>query len=308
LGGVNSDDAGRLSGQAAVRTLTLGDVRLTYAVDGAMAFRPDGFLPSVPEAFWEQRPGLLDAAGRVPMSAGGLLVERGEGTLLIDAGLGVTTGENSLGVADSGALLETLAALGKAPGDIATVAFTHVHVDHVGWAFSRDAGGGHRPTFPRARYVLARQEWAPYERGETVPGAPPDAPLFATVPDRLTLVEDGQEVFPGVHALVTPGHTAGHTSYVVVSGRDRLVAFGDAFHIPAQLAHPEWGSRPDLDGTAVLAARRTILAELETPGTLGFAFHFGDQPFGRVERDAGGTPVWRPVPSTILAPPPRGPV
>jgi hypothetical protein len=36
----------------------------------------------------------------------------------------------------------------------------------------------------------------------------------------------------------------------------------------------------------VLAARRRLLAELERPGTVGFACHFGDQAFGRRLRHA----------------------
>jgi glyoxylase-like metal-dependent hydrolase (beta-lactamase superfamily II) len=205
-----------------------------------------------------------------------------------------------MGATNSGSQLETLAFVGGSPASIDTVAFTHLHADHIGWAFSRD-----RPTFPEARYVGSRPEWAPYEGGETVPGAPPDASLFATLADQLVLVDDGEVVFPGVYSLVTLGHTAGHTSYVVYTGEDRIVVFGDAFHIPAQLAHPEHGSQPDLDGTAVPAARRALLAELETPGTLGFAFHFGDQPFGRVDRNGDNAPVWQPIPSTVLGPPPR---
>jgi glyoxylase-like metal-dependent hydrolase (beta-lactamase superfamily II) len=267
-----------------------------------MAFYPKEFLPSVPRAYWEQAPDLLDPAGRVCMSAGGLLVERNGQALLIDAGLGPVAGEMVFGAVNSGALLETLAAVGRAPADINAVAFTHMHVDHTGWAFSGADDGVQSRTFPQARYVLARQEWAPYERGGTVPGAPPNAPLFSAVADQLVLVEDGEEAFPGTRALVTPGHTAGHTSYVIDTGEGRLIVFGDAFHTPAQLSHPEWGSAPDLDAASVPVARRTILAELEAPDTVGFAFHFGDQPFGRIDRDNDGIPIWRPVPSDILAP------
>jgi glyoxylase-like metal-dependent hydrolase (beta-lactamase superfamily II) len=52
----------------------------------------------------------------------------------------------------------------------------------------------------------------------------------------VRLISDGDEVAPGVTAVVTPGHSAGHTSYVVTTSRgNRLVAFGDCFHTPAQL-------------------------------------------------------------------------
>jgi hypothetical protein len=81
--------------------------------------------------------------------------------------------------------------------------------------------------------------------------------------------------------------------------------FGDAFHIPAQLAHPGWPSKPDVDAEAVLAARRRLVTELEQPGTLGFSYHFGDQAFGRIAADAEGLPAWEPVPAVPLLPTPR---
>jgi glyoxylase-like metal-dependent hydrolase (beta-lactamase superfamily II) len=120
------------------------------------------------------------------------------------------------------------------------------------------------------------------------------------------LIDDGDEISPGVHALVTPGHTPGHTSYVIASRtRKRLVVLGDAFHSTAQLAHPEWLSVADPDASGVLSARRRLLAELATPDTLGFGFHFGDQPFGRVITTATGEAVWEPVPTSVMAAPPR---
>lgn len=95
---------------------------------------------------------------------------------------------------------------------------------------------------------------------------------------------------PGVHAVITPGHSSGHTSYVISTTVGRLIAFGDAFHIPAQLAQPGWPSKPDVDGAAVLAARKRLVADLTEPDTLGFVFHFGDQAFGQVSGTSRGCP------------------
>ena len=69
----------------------------------------------------------------------------------------------------------------------------------------------------------------------------------------------------------------GHISYVITSASgERLIAFGDAFHSPAQLAHPEWLSAADLNASAVMTARRQLLDELLQPNTFGFGVHFGD--------------------------------
>src|SRR5215470_9771660 len=71
-------------------------------------------------------------------SVGGLLVERDGRALLIDAGAGpLTMGPplNTYGVMTGGALLDNLAALGRGPADIEAIALTHLHADHVGWAW-----------------------------------------------------------------------------------------------------------------------------------------------------------------------------
>lgn len=116
---------------------------------------------------------------------------------------------------------------------------------------------------------------------------------------------DDDVIVPGIRAIVTSGYSPGHASYVITSraGR-RLVVLGDAFHTTAQLAHPDWLSAADADAADVAAARRRLLTELTEPDTIGFGFHFGDQPFGRVVVDTDGV-TWEPVPAEALAPPPR---
>lgn len=265
-----------LQNQSSVRSLMLGAVRFTYVVDGAMAFPPASFFPAVPPSMWTRR--LLDARGMVPMSAGGLLVEIGERRVLIDAGLGPVQAERPEGAVNCGSLLDTLAVLGHDPSTIDVVALTHLHADHVGWAGAFE------------RLVAGALEWKA-------------APMESLGhPD---LVEDGDEVVPGVRAIVTPGHSPGHTSYLITSGSARLLVFGDAFHHPLQLSHVEWGSGPDWDGDSVPAARGRLIDEMLVPGTVGFAFHFGDQPFGRLTRTADDAIAWNPVPSTVISGPPR---
>jgi glyoxylase-like metal-dependent hydrolase (beta-lactamase superfamily II) len=296
---------GLLGEQSAVRTMDLDDVRLTYAVDGAMGLIPQVFFPHLPAGYWTGHRDALSAQGQIAMSVGGLLVERDGRRLLIDAGLGVQRGQNPLGTVNSGALPDTLAALGCDLAAIEAVAFTHLHVDHTGWAFTKHQDGTYSKTFPAARYLVAAAEWAPYGRGESLPAAAPAAVLEQLAATR-TLVADGEEVFPGVRTVVTPGHSPGHTSYIITSSTGkRLIALGDAFHIPVQLGHPEWPSMPDIDADAVLAARGKLIQELEQPDTLGFACHFGDQAFGRVTRTGIGVPDWEPVPATAIMPAPR---
>ena len=294
---------GRPGDSSAVRSVVLDDVVATYVVDGVLLMQA-AFFPGIPRDFWAGRPELFTSGGALPMSAGGLLIERDDATLLIDAGVGTATVDFAIADIDCGAMIDVLELVGRRPEDIDVVAFTHLHFDHAGGAFINGV-----KTFPNARYVVAAQEWAPYANGThprdtTTPWHVIDK--LASDDESLELIDDGDEIVPGVHAVVARGHSPGHTSYVITSraGR-RLVVLGDAFHVPAQLAHPEWLSMADIDAPGVVTARRRLLAELAEPNTIGFAFHFGDQAFGQLSTGDAGEAVWEPVPTSVLAPPPR---
>jgi glyoxylase-like metal-dependent hydrolase (beta-lactamase superfamily II) len=288
---------GRAGDPSAVRSLRLGDVVATYVVDGVLAMRPDMFFPEIPSDYWSTTPEVLTPRGEMLMNAGGLL---------IDAGVGTMTTDFAFGGVDCGSMIDVLGAIGRRPEDVDVVAFTHLHFDHAGWAFANGA-----KTFPNARYVLAAKEWAPYASGRhradiTTPRHV--ISRLAADSTSLDLIDDGDEILPNVRAVVTPGHSPGHTSYVITSGvGQRLVALGDAFHTPAQMTHPKWLSAADSDATGVQSARRRLLAELAEPNTVGFAFHFGDQAFGRVVTDEAGAASWEPVPTSVLSAPPRLP-
>jgi glyoxylase-like metal-dependent hydrolase (beta-lactamase superfamily II) len=300
---------GVLNEQASVRRFQMDDVTFTFVSDGAMSMDPKMFLKTIPPAYWDEHPDHLDRHGQVAMSAGGLLVERDSQRLLIDAGLGRSVESTPYGAINCGAFLDVLTQLGLQGTDIDVFALTHLHIDHTGWAFVELAAGRREATFPNAPYVLAALEWEPLRRGERPLGAPGEAEFIRPMADHtnVQLISDGDEVAPGVTAVVTPGHSAGHTSYVVTTSREnRLVAFGDCFHTPAQLGHPDWTSAPDVDPSAVMSARRRILAELGAANTVGFAVHFGDQPFGRLIGGNTEPLTWLPLPTTVLFGPPLG--
>jgi glyoxylase-like metal-dependent hydrolase (beta-lactamase superfamily II) len=300
MSAVSVPTIGRPGDPAAVRRVVFDDVAVTYAVDGVVAARPERLFPETPADAWTQ---LCDRAGDMLMSVGGLLVQIGGRTVLIDAGVGVLTSSLAFGTVDSGAMLDVLSALAVSPDAVDVLAFTHLHFDHAGWAFTAGA-----KTFPNARYVLAAREWAPYTDGIDDEDAVTSRSVvnqFLSGKTHFELFDDGDEIVPGIGALVTAGHTPGHTAYEIRSrtGR-RLIAFGDTFHSRVHVAHPEWTSEVDADRPGLPAARHRLLARLSEPDTVAFGGHFGDQPFGRVEVDASGKGRWQPIPSTVLAPSP----
>ena len=296
-----SETVGRLNDPAQVRRLVLDDAVFTYVVDGVTTVSTDGFFPSVPARYWAEHTDALDSRQRVVMSTGGLLIERAGHRVMIDAGLGDLSVDTAAVAVQTGTLLDVMSAIGVDPSDIDTLAFTHLHADHTGWAFTHTADGKLAKTFPNAGYLLSAQEWQPFPRGERPVGAPPHDTFIEPLAEVRTLIGDGEEIAPGVVAIVTPGHSAGHTSYLVTTNAGkRLIAFGDVFHTPIQITRPDWCSSPDVDAAGVLDARARVLDELTQLDTFGFGVHFGDQPFGRVARPADGQFHWSPTPSSTI--------
>jgi len=278
----------RLRRPARIRSLRLGDTKVSYVPDGAVQLTPRGWLPDTTAETWTAHPEYLDDTGNLVGSIGGLLVEHGDRALLVDAGFGPASAPaqpgNPHGAIHGGALLDSLATLGRHPADIEAVAFTHLHIDHLGWTWQP-------APFTRADYLIAEPEWTQRHLAETQGTS--RAILDALAP-RVRTVADGEEVFPGVRVLLTPGHTAGHAAYVITGGDRRLIAFGDALHSPIQVGHPEWSAAADHDRDQAEHVRRRLVAELTEPGTIGFGIHFADVPFGRVDA-TGDLPTWRPV-------------
>lgn len=279
----------RLRRPGGIRSVRLGGIRVSFVPDGAVLLPPRGWLPATSDETWAGHPQYLDASGHLVASIGGLLVEHGDRALLIDAGFGPEALPPDptvpRGAIHGGALLDNLARLGRRPDEIEAVAFTHLHPDHVGWAW-HPAPGTDRPAFPRAEYLVAEPEWAGRD-------AVPEEIVRALAP-RVRTVTDGQEIFPGVRVRLTAGHTVGHAEYVITSGGRRLIAFGDALHTPLQVEHPDWSAAVDHDPVRSADHRRRLVAELAEPGTIGCGIHFADVGFGRVRRD-GGAPAWQPV-------------
>lgn len=284
----------RLRRPAGIRSVWLGDTKVSYVPDGAVQGRPRGWLPATTDEFWAAHPQYLDASGHLVASIGGLLVEHGDRALLIDAGFGPQSvaaepgGVN--GTLYGGALLDSLTELGRRPEEIEAVAFTHLHVDHLGWAW-HPAPGADRPAFAHAEYLVAEPEWA---QRDLLEAGGTSKEIAAALAPRVRTVADGQEIFPGVRARITGGHTAGHTEYVTTGGGTRLIAFGDALHSPVQVGHPEWSCVYDHDPAGAAGHRRRLLAELAEPDTIGFGIHFADVVFGQVRPDGDG-PAWRPL-------------
>ncbi|MBB5914458.1 glyoxylase-like metal-dependent hydrolase (beta-lactamase superfamily II) [Nocardia transvalensis] len=289
-----ADLSGRLNTAPGIRSIRLGETKVSFVPDGAVQGRPLEWLPATTPETWADHPEYLDSAGYLVAGIGGLLVERGDRALLIDAGFGPQSAPAEPGSPNGaiygGALVTSLAELGRTPAEIESVAFTHLHPDHIGWAW-HPAPGDDQPVFTHAEYLVAEPEWSPRDLLESGTATPD---IIAALAPRVRTIAEGQEIFPGVEIRMMDGHTGGHAGYVITDGDTRLIAFGDAFHSPLQITHPEWSCVYDHNPLRATEHRRHLLTELEQPGTIGFGNHFADAVFGQVRQEPEGR-TWHPL-------------
>jgi glyoxylase-like metal-dependent hydrolase (beta-lactamase superfamily II) len=280
-------DPERFRRPAGIQSLTLGDTKLSYVPDGQATLNARMMLPEVTDELWAQHAEYLDDGGHLMASVGGLLVERDGRALLIDAGVGpISVGPplNAFGIQTGGKLLDSLAALGRSPADIEAVAFTHLHNDHFGWGWLP----ADRPAFAGTPLLVAEPEWTQRHYAE----AQGMTDMIKALEPHVRTVTEGEEIFPGVTVRYTPGHSAGHAAYVISAGRQKVVAFGDAFHTPLQVIHPRWENVFDFGRQQSTSLRESLVFELAEPDTIGFAVHF-PEPFGRIRID--GMAAWQPI-------------
>lgn len=225
---------------------------------------------------------VLDEEGVMVVPIGGFLVRTGERTVLIDAGVGDVHDE----MFDGGSMLSDLARHRVSPDEIDSVIVTHLHTDHFGWL---QVDG--RPTFPRATVHIGAADWT-YFVDEAQGGRRRAAQLRAVEHQVSTIDRDGVEIAPGITTRATPGHTPGHTSVVLSSGRDRMIVLGDALHCPAQLTHSEWEFVYDVDRELAVRTRQALLREAEDPGTALLPCHFPGVTAARLLHAEAGPPRW----------------
>lgn len=268
----------------------LGDHRITYLPDGVALLDPRLWLPGADDQILAEHAHLINPDGYLVASIGALLIEHRNRAMLIDAGIGALAMPTPYGLMLGGQLLNSLAATGKTPADIELIAITHLHLDHIGWLWQSKPATTASP-FAEIPVLVGDTEWDHRDLAHTS-GISPE--MLDTFTAHVNTIADGEEIFPGVHALATPGHSRGHLAYTITSPGHRLIAFGDAMQTPLQITHPELRAAVDDDPAESESTSRRLINELTAPDTLGFGMHFADVQLGRVTTDTHGEQVWQP--------------
>ena len=272
--------------RASHRRFPLGDFEVTVIHDGFIAL--DGPYPIFGT---DQDPEAVEALAaenflppkRMTIGFSPVIVNTGSDLILFDTGNGA--GRRP----DAGHLRALLAGAGYTPEQIDVVVLTHFHPDHIGGLMEDGT-----PAFPNARYVAGRVEydfWSPEEKasGQTERVGKLVQANVVPFADKMTFLEDNQDVVSGITAVSAFGHTPGHLAFHAESAGKRLMITGDtANHYVVSLQRPDWHVRFDMDKDAAAAARRKLFGMIAADRIPFSGYHMPFPNVGYVEAQGDG--------------------
>jgi len=279
--------------------LNLGNAEVTVISDGPLALGdPKGTFTGVPED--EMRKMLTDnflSPTSIVLEQNSPIVNTGDKLVLFDTGLGSTKGFGPT----TGRQQKSMAEAGIKPADIDAVVFSHAHPDHVGGVVGDDG----KPMFPNAQYYIAQSDLEFWTDEGKNNGPLKDFIAIARknllpVRDRIVFYKDGQEFLPGIQAMSTPGHTVGHTIFMITSDGKSLAYLADLTHHPILLLEkPRMEFSYDTDPKQAAASRVKMLDMLAANKIAVMAYHYPWPGVGHVVKTGEGF-HYVPQPMTMV--------
>jgi glyoxylase-like metal-dependent hydrolase (beta-lactamase superfamily II) len=239
-----------------VHRFAVGDIEVTAVLDGHLDV-PTKIFPKADAAGLEmlQKQAFQPVGDTVRLPVNLYVVNTGDQMVLVDSGTGQLMGPNL------GKLGANLKVAGIDPAAVDVILATHLHPDHIGGLFSQ----GGVAMFPNAELVAHEADIAFWTSHEIMAKAPDEVKPFFQAAQSALKVYDGRlrpiakdgAVAKGIAAMQLPGHTPGHTGFIVSSGNAAMLIWGDVVHAAAlQFAKPEWAIAFDVDQDVAIATRR----------------------------------------------------
>ncbi len=266
-----------------INQFKLGALKFTVIKDGV----------SILDRPWEtfgvnQRPETVQAlladnflpTDRFVNSYSPVIIDNGTDVILVDTGFGAAMREKG-----GGRLAAGMKAAGYAPESITRVLLTHLHGDHI--AGLMEDG---KPAFANASYTAGRIEydfWTDEARQGTAAEGNQKSVLANVVPlaEKITFVNEGDMVVPGMTAMLAPGHTPGHMVFHIESEGEQIVLTADtANHYVLSLQQPDWEVRFDLDKVQAAQTRRRIFDLIAKDRIPFLGYHMPFPAVGYVEK------------------------
>ncbi len=277
----------------------LGQAEVSVVSDGPLPLGDPGssFL-GVPK---EQVYGMLETnflpKDNVVLEQNIPIVNFGDRLVMFDTGMGFSKAFGPT----TGRLLKSMQEAGIKPEDIDAIVCSHAHIDHTGGICTADG----KPNFPNAQVYISQTDhdfWlddarlsSPYKAfGEHARAN------LRPVRDRIVFFKDGQEFLPGVTAISAPGHSPGHTIFLVSSAGKSFAFLGDLTHHAILLTeNPRLEFAYDFDPKQAVQSRVKLLTMLTDQKTPVMSYHFAWPGFGNLAKAGDGFRYY-PAPMDML--------
>jgi glyoxylase-like metal-dependent hydrolase (beta-lactamase superfamily II) len=282
-----------------MKTLQIGDVTITSIIERDGPWRkPEEMFPGYDAEkgagyLKEIEPEMFDvASGKMVITYQTFIVRTPKHTILVDTCTGEDKGYPAPMDFPKAPWLDGFKAAGLRFEDIDYVFCTHLHIDHCGWnTVLRD--GRWVPTFPNAKYIFHKGEYAAWEamtkEGKNPPG---NVWTFNCEPvvaaGQALLVDDDYQLDDTFTLTPTPGHSPCHCCVNISSRGQKAVVTGDMMHHGLQCSEPEWFTVFDIDPKAAVKSRRDFLGSVAGTGTYLLPIHFPNPTTGLVEAKGSG--------------------
>lgn len=263
----------------------IGNFEVTAILDGYGQAGKDLIVGYNEERATEiRKKNFLPETGPLSMPVSTYLINTGTDLILVDAGASKAWNPNM------GNLAHVLTQAGFRPDQISKLLLTHMHPDHILGSIT-ETGEAY---FPNAELILSETEHNFWKNDAFV--TPERKAVFDMArttlnayKDRMQLFGNNGEITTGIQSIPLPGHTPGHSGYLIASENNSLLIAGDIVHLCAlQFAEPDWAVVFDADKSQAIETRKKILDRSATDRQLITGMHMPFPGFGYVERDGSG--------------------
>ena len=237
----------------------VGDIEVTAVNDGSAPRPLEGFIRNAELSAVQQaaRDAFLPQ-NTIQNSFTALVLNNGGRLTLID------TGNGDSGAPTTGRWMENFRAAGFDPSQVNTIVISHFHGDHINGMRRKDGTA----VFPNAEVLVPATEWAFWMDDARMNQAPENMRggflgarrVFSPIAKDVKQYEMDKEIVPGLTSVAAPGHTPGHTAYMLSSGSGKLLILSDTANHPALFVrNPDWSAVFDMDADVARATRRKML-------------------------------------------------
>jgi len=273
--------------------MKIGDITIETLIDGETAYPGEFLYTNKEREDWKQHEQFLDlCTGNYVNTIGGFLIRGGDRVIVLDTGIGSKPIYPWLG----GGFRSSLLSKGVAPEDVTDVVFSHLHLDHIGWAAQHG-----KPFFSNATYRCDKRDWdffvspdyeiPEWESTTSNPAEDSAVNRLAPVASRMEFFEGSQGLFPGISTLESSGHTPGSTVLLLESAGEKGLLLGDLVHSEPELYDDNWDFVNHIDhdaGMASIEKIRKLILDEDIPFA---AAHFTGMRWGRLTRNHVSDPL-----------------